>query len=233
MTPRVDTKITPQKTAVDYLSSLFNRTPMKLIKSLHFYSGMVITLFVAGHLWNHIMAIFGPEAHLSLMNDLRVYYRHPIGEAILLIAVFTQVISGLNLFWNAKTYFKGFFNQLQLWSGLYLALFFLIHVSAVLFGRYFFDMDTNFYFGVAGLNTFPYILFFVPYYTLAIFAFFAHLAAIHFKKMKHPFFGISVRHQSYVIIIAGAVIVFLTMYASTNGFRGFEIPSEYLKMIGG
>jgi hypothetical protein len=40
-----------------------------------------------------------------------------------------------------------------------MALFLIIHVSAVLTGRFILHLDTNFYFGVAGINNFPFSLF--------------------------------------------------------------------------
>jgi hypothetical protein len=111
-------------------------------------------------------------------------------------------------------------------------LFFLIHLSAVLGGRFILKLDTNFYFGVAGLNTFPFNLFFVPYYGLAIVSFFGHLAAIHHKKMQKTVLGISPNTQSKAILAFGIGLTFIIFYGLTNEFKGVEIPKEYQVLIG-
>ena len=119
-----------------------------------------------------------------------------------------------------------------MWSGLYLAIFLLFHLSAVFIGRLILNLDTNYYFGVAGLNTFPLNLFFIPYYGLAIISFFGHIAAVHSKKMKSKIFGISPVNQSYGILISGIVLTLVIFYGLTNGFNGVDIPIEYNIMIG-
>jgi len=202
------------------------------MKRVHYISGLIISLFIGLHLFNHIISVFGAESHLELMNKLRLIYRNLIVEIILLTAVFIQIISGIKLFFFKKRLAKGFYGKLQIWTGLYLAFFFLFHIGAVLIGRYFLELDTNFYFGVAGLNTFPLNLFFIPYYGLAILSFFGHVSAIHFQKMQHSFLGLTVEKQSRLIILIGMIVTVIIFYGLTNGFAGVEIPEEYNIMIG-
>jgi succinate dehydrogenase/fumarate reductase cytochrome b subunit len=201
-------------------------------KKIHYWSGILITVFVVFHLLNHAVSLFGADSHIAWMNSFRIVYRHPIVEILLLLAVLVQIISGIQLFRRTRDTAKGFWAKLQRWSGGYLAMFFLIHLSAVLGGRYVLNLDTNFYFGVAGLNTFPFLLFFVPYYGLAIIAFFAHIASIHFHKMKKSIFSITVSQQSKGILIFGVCLTMLILYGLTNGFGGVAIPAEYNVLIG-
>ena len=160
------------------------------IKSLHYFSGIVIAVFVAFHLLNHAVSVFGAEQHIAVMKLLRVVYRNVFVETLLLATVLVQIITGLWLFSKGRKWASTFFEKLQIWSGLYLAIFFLIHLSAVLGGRWVLHLDTNFYFGVAGLNTFPFNLFFIPYYGLAVVSFFGHIAAIHQRKMRKTILGL-------------------------------------------
>ncbi len=198
------------------------------MKRLHYFSGLTTALFVGLHLFNHLVSLWGPEAHINLMETLRLVYRNPIVETILLMAVVLQIVTGLRLFFSKRKTVSTFYEKLQIRSGLYLAFFLVMHVAAVLTGRYILNLDTNFYFGVAGLNTFPLYLFFVPYYGLAVLAFFAHLAAIHYQKMKREIFGISVAQQARFILALGALVSLIILYGSTNGFIGFEIPAAYV-----
>jgi hypothetical protein len=161
------------------------------------------------------------------MTVLREYYRNMLIESILLLAVIFQIYSGVKLVRTKKQSAKSFFEKLQIWSGLYLAFFLIIHVSAVLAGRLLLKLDTNFYFGAAGINSFPVNLFFVPYYALAILSFFAHIAAIHAQKMKPKVFNLSPIQQSYFILGIGVSITILIFYGLTQQFCGIEIPKEY------
>lgn len=202
------------------------------IKNLHYISGLTITIFVVLHLFNHVVSIFGAQDHIETMNTLRIFYRNIFVETILLSAVLLQIISGLKLFRTNRKLVSSKFDQLQLWSGLYLSVFFIIHLSAVLSGRLFLKLDTNFYFGVAGLNSFPFNLFFIPYYGLAILSFFGHIASIHNKKMKRTILGLSPKKQSTAILIFGFILMIVIFYGLTNHFNGVTIPKEYEVLIG-
>ncbi|MET3022520.1 hypothetical protein [Flavobacterium hydatis] len=195
-----------------------------MIKKLHYVSGLIITVFIGLHLFNHTWSILGAEKHIEIMNTLRLFYRNIIIESILLLAVFVQIFSGLKLFKINRKIATSNFEKIQIWSGLYLAIFFIIHLSAIFIGRLILNLDTNFYYGVAGLNTFPYNLFFIPYYALAILSFFGHIASVHNKKMKQSVFGISPHKQSIAILIFGMILTVIIFCGLTNYFNGIAIP---------
>ena len=199
---------------------------------IHYISGLVLTIFVGLHLFNHLISVLGSDYHIAVMNNLRLIYRNPIGETIILASVTIQIITGFRLFFFKRKGCHGFYKKLQISTGLYLAVFFLVHVGAVLTGRYIFKLDTNFFFGVAGLNTFPINLFFIPYYGLAILAFFGHISAIHYIKMKREIFGLPVKQQSRLILVKGLIVTLVILYGLTGGFKGVDIPEQYNAMIG-
>ena len=203
-----------------------------MTKKLHYVSGFIITVFIGLHLFNHSWSVLGAEKHIEMMNTLRLFYRNIFIESILLLAVFVQIFSGLKLFKINRKIATGNFEKIQIWSGLYLAIFFIIHLSAIFIGRIILNLDTNFYYGVAGLNTFPYSLFFIPYYALAILSFFGHIASVHNKKMKQSVFGISPHKQSIAILTFGIILTVILFYGLTNYFNGVTIPKEYNVLIG-
>ncbi|MBL7801136.1 MAG: hypothetical protein JNL95_10465 [Chitinophagales bacterium] len=202
------------------------------IKSIHYFSGIVISVFVAFHLLNHASSVFGAEQHIAVMELFRVVYRNVFVETLLLAAVLVQIITGLWLFNKGRKWATTFFEKLQIWSGLYLAIFFVIHLSAVLGGRLVLHLDTNFYFGVAGLNTFPFNLFFIPYYGLAVLSFFGHIAAIHQRKMKPSVLGLSPTAQSKFMLGFGLLFTLFLFYGLTNHFQSVEIPAAYGVLVG-
>ncbi|MEP7252925.1 MAG: hypothetical protein ABI683_11120 [Ginsengibacter sp.] len=202
------------------------------IKRLHSISGITLSLFIALHLCNHFYSIFGAEEHLRLMKDLRLFYRNIVVETILLLSVGIQVTSGLLLFRKKRKTAITKFEKLHIYSGLYLAIFLIIHLTAVLGGRIYLHLDTNFYFGAAGLNSFPLNLFFVPYYGLAIISVFGHIASVHNNKMKKIIFGLTPKRQAKFILVTGVCLTMVIFYGLTNHLHGITIPKEYNILIG-
>jgi hypothetical protein len=201
-------------------------------KKIHFISGLTIAVFVGLHLFNHFMSIWGADRHIAIMDNLRHFYRNIFIEIILLLAVLTQIITGIKLFIRKRKTVITFFDKLQIYTGLYLSIFFVIHVGVVFAGRIFLHLDTNFYFGVAGLNSFPLNLFFIPYYGLAIISFFGHLAAVYKSKMKQSIFGVTPDKQARMILVFGLMLTIVIFYGLTNHFKGVTIPKEYNILIG-
>lgn len=201
-------------------------------RTFHLFSGIVISVFVVLHLSNHMFSVLDAEKHIEVMDALRNFYRNIFIEIILLASVAFQIYSGLILFMSARKSANDFFSKLHIWTGLYLAIFFVIHLSAILAGRWILKLDTNFYFGAAGINTFPLSLFFIPYYIFAILSFFGHIAAVHSKKMKHNLLGINPNFQAVAIICIGVLITIICFYGLTNHFQGFTIPNEYGVLVG-
>lgn len=202
------------------------------LRRIHFITGLTISLFVGIHLFNHAYSILGADRHIELMTSLRLVYRNAIAETILILAVLVQMISGLTLFIRRRRQAVTNFDNLQLWTGLYLAVFLTIHLGAVFVGRLVLNLDTNFYFGVAGLNSFPTNLFFIPYYAFAIISFFGHIAAIHSRKMKRAVLGLTPSVQSIIILALGTCLTIVIFYGLTNHFHGVEIPEEYEVLVG-
>ena len=214
------------------LFSIHNEETHMSVKTAHYISGLTLSIFIGLHLMNHVYGIFGADRHIELMNVLRHFYRTTFVETIILASVFTQIISGLRLFSERRKKVRSAFEKLQIWTGLYLALFLVIHLTAVFSGRFFLHLDTNFYFGVAGLNTFPLNLFFIPYYGLAILSVFGHIASIHARKMNKTIFGLTPHKQSILILTGGILVTVLIFYGLTNHFNGVDIPTAYNVLIG-
>lgn len=163
------------------------------------------------------------QVHIEFMNAARKFYRNPFCEALLLIAVTIQVISGIQLVRNKWKANYDIFEKLQLYSGLFLSYFLVVHVFSVLLGRYVLTLDTNLYFGASVLNNNPAIFYFVFHYGLAVIAFFTHIACIHKVKILKYTTEKRARLQGFTIIGLGCIISFLILYKMI----GVDIPSAY------
>lgn len=195
-----------------------------VIKSLHYISGITLSIFIAFHLLNHLFALSGPEKHIYIMEQFRLVYRHPVVETLLLLVVFFQIGTGLRLVYKREAKIPA--EKIQVYSGLYLSFFLIAHVGAVLSARYVENLDTNFYFAAAGLNYYPATFIFIPYYFLAVASISLHVAAIHYLKTK------SVK-MAYSIAIIGIATSAVIILAFTNNFQWLDMPTAYEKFIKG
>lgn len=198
---------------------------MKNVRKLHRYGAVVLALYLLVHIANHLAALGGIDAHLRFMDAARLVYRQPLAEAVLLLAAAAQAFSGLRMLASGWDRRKGWLPWLQAASGAYLALFLLIHVSAVLFGRVVLDLDTNVHFAAAGLQVWPYSLFFLPYYFLAVLALFTHLGCA-LARRAGPLPG----RRALVLAVpvsAGAVVSGLIVVALMGKLAPYEVPQAY------
>ena len=187
-------------------------------RRLHRAAGAVLAVFLVVHVANHLAALAGVDAHIRFMDAARRVYRQPVVEVVLLLCVALQVASGLRMVWAGRQRRRGVLAWLQAGSGAYVALFLAIHVVAVLAGRAG-GLDTNFYFAAAGLHVWPFVLFFVPYYFLAVAALFVHL-------------GCALRRGGAVVMgfsAVGIVVAGLIVAALVGITIPVEIPAKYLQ----
>jgi succinate dehydrogenase/fumarate reductase cytochrome b subunit len=193
------------------------------LRALHRASAMLLAGFVLMHLGNHLAGLRGLGVHQAVMESLRALYRQPTVEAVLLAAVLFQVGSGTLLWWRGRGQRHGWVAGVQAASGLYLAFFLLVHVSAVLSARLQ-GVDTNFYFAAAGVHVAPFYLFFVPYYFLAVLAFWTHAAC-------GLYWNLPPRHQQPVLaamLLVGVLMAGTLALWLAGGIYPIDIPAPYL-----
>ena len=191
---------------------------MNTPRRLHRAAGAILGVFVAVHVANHLVGLADADAHVRFMEKARHAYRQPVVEAVLLACAVLQAVSGLRMLWAGRQRRRGLLPWLQAGSGAVIALFLAIHVSAVLVGRGVGGLDTNFYFAAAGLHVWPYVLFFAPYYFLAVAALFVHV-------------GCALRRgRTVVACCSGAGIVVASLIVATlmGAIQPVGIPARYL-----
>ncbi len=200
---------------------------------LHRTGGMVLALYALMHLGNHLVALQGGPAHQQAMEGLRLFYRYPLVEPLLLLLVLAQVLSGA---WGAQRVLRqcGALHpvaRVQALSGLVLGSFVLIHVSAVLVGRVVLQLDTNFYFAAAGLHVPPYGWFFAPYYFAGVAALGVHLGcaaywALH-ARGRGVRWGVPVALGTLGVLVGGMLVLLMA-----GGLVPVQVPALYRATYG-
>ena len=197
-----------------------------MLHRLHRISALLISLYVLFHLTNHLFALEGIEAHIDTMRSFRQVYRSALVEPLLLACVLFQVASGITFILRRRGQRRGFFDHAQAISGGYLAFFLLFHVGAVLYGRSQ-GLDTNFNFAAATLNLNAFPVFFAPYYTLAVVAYFTHLACGLRWLLRARFPAATLDRAAGALMTLG-LLLGLTVVATFSGaFYPVQIPAEY------
>lgn len=176
------------------------------LKKVHRFSGILMAGFILLHLFNHLFALGGPIIHQEVMRTLRKVYRFPPIEIALLLAVSLQIISGPVLIWKNRRQ-KDRYKWLQIVSGLYLAFFLCYHISAVMLGRYKWNVETDYHFAASVVKYGAQKIFFIPYYMLSVIAVFVHVACVHREKLMEKQTGSNVivraNTQARIIMLTG------------------------------
>ena len=131
-------------------------------------SGAVFGVFLFVHLCNQMVASLGPSSYDGLQGTLRKGYQAPVLEVVLVLApllvhVVTAIARMLSRRGSARTPVSWRVRLLR-WSGYFLLLVFIGHVTATRGASFFFDTFPGF----AGLAfTFKWVpAYFWPYYLL-------------------------------------------------------------------
>lgn len=153
-------------------------------RQAHLRLALFLGLFLIVHFATHFAALGGVESHAAMLEAGRAVYRLPLVEALLVVALTTQVWLGVILVRRiARWPGQGGWRRAQKWSGIVLAVFIVLHTSAALGSRWLFELDTNFYWAAGTLTIAPLKYGFAPYYTAAVIALVTHvLAALHFRR---------------------------------------------------
>jgi hypothetical protein len=182
------------------------------LRTAHGISAVIIlAIFLAPHIANHLTAIWNVDVHKMVLQTLRHVYRTDTVQPLLVTLFIFQIASGLAL-WGVRMRVKAdLFATLQTTAGIYLALYIVSHIIAVfVLGRMVMKVDTDFLFASGaptGLLHDAWNVRLIPHYSLAVWALFIHLACgLRGALLSH---GVSITTASTVawpIIGVGAAV---------------------------
>jgi hypothetical protein len=193
-----------------------------VIERVHRISAVILLAFGIAHIANHTAALDNLSAHVTVQNFLRTVYRQTPLEILLVIAALSQVWTGSRLVSRARWQQGTGLRNLQVLAGSFLGMFFISHLSGVFIsGRMLGHVDTTFAWatgGPSGLLTNARSPQFVPYYSLAVLAFFLH-AACAGRWGLAPTLGKSAALKFCYGVIALGTVVTLLLLLPMSGIR--------------
>lgn len=192
-----------------------------MVRTLHRVTGLLLALFVFSHLALHLLALAGPQAHLTALAAFQTVYRNPVVEPVLLAALLIQIGLGLRLAVSGWRASKGDgWARLQIISGLYLAYFILNHTGAALYTRYGAGLETNFWWASGTLMHETARYWFYPYYALGVMAVFAHAAvAVRYRWES--------ARNARMVLAGGAMVTAAILLAFGGWLSPVPLKPEY------
>jgi len=193
------------------------------LRRAHRLNAIALAAFIALHIANHLFIFAGAEAHLATMDRLRLLYRLP-GIEHMLVALFAAQI-GIGTIMALRQKSRIPWKRAQKISGIVLALFLAQHIIAAIATRMTLaDVDTNTYWAAAVVSRAPFSWYFVPYYTAGLIALGVHIAAIlRFRPGLHKL------AMPTAILSAPAAILIVAGFM--GAFAPITLPPPYLAYI--
>ncbi|GEM_PF-340806 len=155
------------------------RSPSAGLRVTHGVTALILVLYVAFHLANHLFAWRGEAEHAAVMEIGRKVYRSRVGEPILVVAMLFQVATGLMLSWRWSAKRLDFHRTFQVASGFFLSVYILGHMNSVFtLARWSLGIPTGWDFAIGapnGLIHDPWSVRLIPHYALATFLVVGHL----------------------------------------------------------
>ena len=185
---------------------------------------LLLAVFIVPHLSNHALGIFGFDVHRRLMHVLRLVYRNPLVQPVLLVLFLFQAISGLVLLRSKMAQRSDFWLTLQIASAAYLLIFIPTHINSVFTLARYFGTETDYAWAVGaptGLLADAWDIRLLPHYSLAVFLLIAHCAcAMRSLFIKH---GMPVPRANVFghVTLGGALLATLII---TSGMLGYRLP---------
>ncbi len=143
-------------------------------------AGIILAAFVIWHLANHVVALWSLDQNKAVMDVLRLWYRSPVVQPLLVTLLLWQMLSGLRLLWAKLPSAGDLYSSIQTATAAYLAVFVSSHLMAVfVLGRWLFAVDTTFPWASGaptGLLLDPWNVRLIPHYSLAVLFLIGHLA---------------------------------------------------------
>lgn len=187
----------------------------------HGVAGVIVLLFVAFHLFNHLFGLAGPHAHAQIMEIGRKIYRSTFVEPVLVLALLFQVFSGLRLAWNWSSVGSDNYRIFQVGSGVFLAVFILGHLNAVfVFARTYAGIETGWDFASGdpvGMIHDPWGIRLLPHYAIGVFFIITHLfSGLRGVMLAHGASQLKANHIWLGGAVFGALISLLIMLGITG-----------------
>ena len=208
------------------------------MRKFHKINALILMAFAVLHIGNHMFLVAGRETYNHVQDLVNNIYRLPVVEPLLIMSISMQVFVGLVLIVRSlrqkpkrKFWKRGFWEKLQIISGLVFAWFVVEHLWALGLVRWFTDLHTTFYWPASVMNDAPFVYYFAPYYFFGVLALCTHIGiglrywAVDAGKPK---LGERLGFGAIGIGIICGIVIVLSL---TGRFYDITLPPEWVDYL--
>ncbi|MDZ4315223.1 MAG: hypothetical protein U0989_10735 [Azonexus sp.] len=201
-------------------------------RRLHRFNSLFLAIFIVAHIATHLSGLWGIETYNAVQNGLRIIYRYPPVEIMVLASAAFQALLGAKLLISAiRRGVVGIWHWIQITSGAIFLIFLLEHLIALGFARLTFGLDTNFYWPASVMSGPPFTYYFVPYYFLGVLSLFVHVGvALRFTLVDRGKFK-AAKIIFWTITLLGTAISGLIVSTLLGAFFEINLPTEWVKYL--
>ena len=152
------------------------------IHHIQYISAIVLLAFVSLPLTGFLIEVITGSSSVNIIKTLEDAGISRAFEAVLFLTVITHAYTALHLSHKRSREKMASWQWIRLFAGLYLAFFLFIHVGAVICARFVIGIETGFYSGAAGMNTYPLKFAFFIYASLLTVFFSAKLTSAPYRQ---------------------------------------------------
>jgi hypothetical protein len=183
-------------------------------------AAILVLLFLAMHLTNHLSALWSLAAQKTLMADFRAIYRAPLVEPVVVALFLFQVATGSTLLWAWSRGSADLFRTLQLCTGAYLIFYITGHMNSVfVFARGYLKIQTDWNFATgapAGLIRDVWNIRLLPHYFFGVACVATHLllgargVALAHGASRATLDRLTVAGMGASLVLAAATVIGMT-----------------------
>lgn len=201
-------------------------------RRLHRFNSLLLAIFIVPHIATHLSGLWGIETYNAVQNGLRIIYRYPPVEIMVLASAAFQALLGTKLLISAIRHgVVGIWHWIQIASGAIFLIFLVEHLIALGFARLTFGLDTNFYWPASVMSGPPFTYYFVPYYFLGVLSLFVHVGvALRFTLVDRGKFK-AAKTIFWTITLLGTAISGLIVLTLLGAFFEIDLPAEWVKYL--
>jgi hypothetical protein len=191
----------------------------------HGVSALVIVLiFLAWHLLNHVSAVLSFELNEAMMTALRKWYRSELVQPVLVTLMLLQVASGVTLLWRATAAHSDLYRTLKTSTGAFLTAYIVSHLNSVfILGRAVTKVDTTFLWASgapAGLLPNVWNVRLIPHYSLGVWFVITHMGlGLRVVLLGHRVSPAAANRVAWGVCALGAAVA-LTITVAQLSVRG-------------
>ncbi len=202
-------------------------------RTFHKVNAVILVLFLFMHLATHVSGIFGIETYNAVQKALRLVYRNPVTEPIVLASISLQLLTGMVLL--VRTLRQGRPRGLVAWAQVLSGGFFFVFMAQHLFSlgmaRLYFGLETNFFWPASVMSGPPYTYYFFPYYFLGVWAVMVHAGiGIRYWLLDagHERLG---NDTALAFAIGGALVSAFILPILAGAYFDIELPREWIEYL--